>query len=112
MWISLATLSSFWPALMLNSSRFTTSVPTTCEVEYGVSLEILDQRATDPMMGADDPYAIDHNVPLLGLQPETTYTYRARAETPAGDLFVSDTFELTTGSADDGSRSSSYALTA
>lgn len=62
--------------------RFDTSRPTTCEVEYGADRAVIDQLAEDPSM-VDETYSIEHEVPLVDLQPGTTYYYRGRA-TDAG----------------------------
>ncbi len=80
--------------------RFTTSLPTTCEVEYGMSIGTLDLRAEDPSM-VDDELSIDHEVPLEDLTPGTNYYYRARAEDARGRIFFSDTQSFTTLAADD-----------
>lgn len=69
--------------------RFTTSLPTTCEVEYGMSIDTLDLRAEDPSM-VDDELSTDHEVPLEDLGADTTYYYRARAEDARGRVFFSD----------------------
>lgn len=58
--------------------RFTTSIPTTCEVEYGLDPENLDRSADDPSM-IDDELDTEHEVPLEDLEPGTTYYYRGFA---------------------------------
>ena len=75
--------------------RFATSEPTTCEAEYGTTPDALVLSATDPTMG-EDPYGIDHNVPLEDLTPGTTYYYRARASTEDERTFFSGVQEFTT----------------
>lgn len=75
--------------------RFETSEPTTCEAEFGVDADALDQRATDPSM-EPDAYSVDHEVFLEDLAPSTNYFVRARAELPSGEVSYSDTYEFTT----------------
>ncbi|MEO0814841.1 MAG: hypothetical protein AAFY60_18410, partial [Myxococcota bacterium] len=58
--------------------RFTTTIETSCEAEFGVDQGALDRRATDPDMDPNDPYSITHEVPLGGLPPETLVFARAR----------------------------------
>lgn len=75
--------------------RFQTSRETTCEAEYGLAVDVLDQTATDPSMGPE-LYAFDHEVPLEDLQPATAYYYRARALDPDGRTYHSETLQFTT----------------
>ena len=79
--------------------RFNTSRLTTCEAQYGVVESALDRVSTDPMMGT--ARALEHNVPLEGLAPGTTYYYRARATDEEGDTFLSDLGQFTTLSLDE-----------
>ena len=75
--------------------RFATSAPTTCEAEYGIAANALNQSAFDPSMtGA--LFAIDHNVPIEDLMPGTTYYYRAKASTEDERTFFSGVKEFTT----------------
>ena len=75
--------------------RFATSAPTTCEAEYGIAANALNQSAFDPSMtGA--LFAIDHNVPIEDLTPGTTYYYRAKASTEDERTFYSGVQEFTT----------------
>lgn len=76
--------------------RFTTSLPTTCEVEYGTAADALDDIALDPSMTPMNPHALDHEVPLSGLDAASVYFYRARASTPEGDTFFSAVADFTT----------------
>ncbi|MEM6733881.1 MAG: discoidin domain-containing protein, partial [Myxococcota bacterium] len=76
--------------------RFETSVETTCEAEFGLSATALTERAQDPNMDPNNPYAIDHEVPLGGLIPATTYWVRARAEARDGTLAYSEVQSFTT----------------
>ncbi len=76
--------------------RFTTSAPTTCEAEFGVSETNRDRTATDPNM-EPDTYQTEHEVPLEDLAPNTTYYMAARAETEAGQEYVSQVLQFTTG---------------
>ena len=75
--------------------RFTTSIGTTCEVEYGFSEGSLDKTRTDPMMGPDSLSTV-HTVTLDGLTAETMYYYRARAVTESGTVYYSDVNTFTT----------------
>ena len=69
--------------------RFDTSLPTTCEVEYGLAIDELDLTATDPTMGEDDPYSYDHEVPVEDLLAGRTYYWRGRAEDADGNVYRS-----------------------
>ncbi|MFC1552384.1 fibronectin type III domain-containing protein [Candidatus Latescibacterota bacterium] len=75
--------------------RFTTSIASSCEVEYGFSEGSLDNTATDPMMGPDS-LSTDHTVTLDGLTAETAHYYRARAVTESGTVYFSDVDTFTT----------------
>jgi hypothetical protein len=76
--------------------RFVTSIETTCEVEYGTSPDNLHMRATDPAMDPDNPYDIDHNVPLEDLPPDSVIYYRARAESPSDEFAYSEVLSFRT----------------
>lgn len=78
--------------------KFDTSVPTTCEAEYGVSVEALDLTATDPSM-EENQFELDHEIPLEDLSPLTTYYYRARATDASGNTARSETLSFTTAEA-------------
>lgn len=67
--------------------RFDTSIPTTCEVRYGLSAGELAWTATDPNMDPSNPYNVVHEVPLTGLLPETAYFYQPVAKTPTNVVF-------------------------
>ncbi len=70
--------------------RFDTSVQTTCELEYGFEQDQLSLSAVDPDMDPDNPYAIEHEVPVEDLPPLTRVYYRARATTRDGATFYSE----------------------
>lgn len=74
---------------------FTTSLPTSCEVEFGLAQDNLDQVAEDPSMG-EETYSVDHAVPLENLEPNTLYYYRARGTTEVGRTFWSTVQQFTT----------------
>jgi len=82
--------------------RFTTAIETSCEAELGPTAEGLDQTFLDPDMDPDDPYAIEHEVPLVGLDPDTTYYVRARAEDREGFVYRSETVRFRTEAAPEG----------
>jgi hypothetical protein len=75
--------------------HFETSVPTSCEAQYGLSEDALDQVATDPSM---TPGELDtqHDVVIEGLMPATTYHWQARAEDGAGNIATSQTMTFQT----------------
>lgn len=75
--------------------RGDTSIAATCAVEYGLSMDNLEWTATDPEM-EEGEVAINHQVPLEDLTPETTYYLRALAEGPDGEMGVSDILMFTT----------------
>jgi hypothetical protein len=75
---------------------FETSVATTCEVEWGVQANNLDQAASDPNMDPQNPYDVNHTVPLEDLPPNTTITFRARATTPQQQTSFSTTCTFAT----------------
>lgn len=77
--------------------RFDTSLETSCELEFGPSEAALDQRATDPEMDPDNPFAYDHQVPLEDLSAGQQIYFRARTTTRSGLVFRSemDSFRTT-----------------
>jgi hypothetical protein len=75
--------------------RFTTSVPTTCEAEYGKSPDALDQTAVDPSMEEGELDA-DHDIIVDGLQPNTEYHWRASATDADGNHALSEVLTFTT----------------
>lgn len=75
--------------------RFTTSRPTSCEVEYGLANSRLDGRATDPSMVGEE-LLTTHAVPLEDLLAETTYFYRGFVVDSAGGEFRSAVESFTT----------------
>jgi len=70
--------------------RFETNIETTCEVEYGLGRAEYEFSATDPDMDPDNPFALDHRVPLEDLPPAVTVHYRAKATTRGGRTFYSE----------------------
>ena len=80
--------------------RFDTSVPTSCEAEWGTAEDALDNTATDPDM-EEGELAIEHEVPLEDLSPDQVYFMRARATDAAGNTYYSDIESFRTMSGDD-----------
>ncbi len=80
--------------------RFDTSVPTSCDLEWGLAEDVLDQIATDPDM-AEGETAIDHDIALEDLSALTTYYLRARAKDQQGNTEYSETISFRTLSVDD-----------
>ncbi len=76
--------------------RFTTTLPTTCEVDYGPDGSLLDQTAVAPPMSMMGPFGTMHEVPLSSLTPNTLYYYQARAEDEGGGTYLSDLLSFTT----------------
>jgi len=74
---------------------FDTSVPTSCEAEFGGDKNMMDRTATDPDMEPGE-LALDHTIPLEDLLPNTTYYVRARATDAAGNTERSETIMFTT----------------
>jgi len=68
--------------------RFQTSEPTSCEAQFGPAVDQLDRRATDPNM-EEGELAIDHEVPLEDLEPDSMVFWRARATDGDGVTWVS-----------------------
>ena len=75
--------------------RFDTSIPTSCEVEYGLTKDAMDTIAVDPDMEPGET-AIEHRVPLEDLLPETTYSFRATANDGGGRTEYSESMTFTT----------------
>lgn len=75
--------------------RFDTSRPTTCEVEWGLSMDALTTTATDPNMELGT-FAEDHEVPLEDLNPDTMIFFRAKATDPMGETYYSDVMSFRT----------------
>lgn len=75
--------------------RFDTSVPTSCELEWGLAAGDLPFRAEDPNM-ADGELALDHEVPLEDLTPDTMHFWRARATDAEGRTFFSEELSFRT----------------
>jgi hypothetical protein len=75
--------------------RFTTSEPTTCEVEYGTRDDALDDVAVDPTM-EEGEMDDDHEVLVEGLSPQTTYYWRGRVVDADGEVSRSDVLSFTT----------------
>jgi len=76
--------------------RFQTSRESSCVVEYGLSADVLDLSATDLSMGEDNPFDIDHDVPLFDLLADTEYFYRATVVDPEGREYFSEVFSFDT----------------
>ena len=75
--------------------RGDTSIEATCAVLYGLSEDDLEWTATDPEM-EEGEYAINHEVPLEDLMPNTTYYLRATAEGPDEEWGMSEVLTFTT----------------
>lgn len=88
---------------------FDTSLPSSCEVEYGLTQNNLDGHATDPSM-TPGTLVLTHRVPLLSLSPATTIYYRARATDANLRSYFSDTLSLGTLSNDADAGSANVAL--
>ncbi|MDY7039979.1 MAG: discoidin domain-containing protein, partial [Chloroflexota bacterium] len=73
--------------------RFTTGVPTACNVVYGTNTTY-GNLAVMPMMGGA---VREHAVTLDGLAPETIYHYRITATDEQGRVYQSQDFTFTTG---------------
>lgn len=72
-----------------------TSRPTTCRVDFGTSMMMLDRSASDPNM-ADGQRAIDHEVPLEDLIPDTMMFWQARAIDEDGEVYLSEVMSFRT----------------
>jgi hypothetical protein len=79
-------------------AKFETSIPTSCEVEYGLASDALNIVAVDPDM-PEDELAIEHEVPLEDLDPDTTYFWRGFVKVQ-GQEFRSETLSFTTPAAE------------
>jgi hypothetical protein len=75
---------------------WTTSLPTTSQVEYGVLPSDAFRTPVDPSL------VTAHSVVLTGLLPGTTYHFHARSTTPAGALGISPESILATAPAGSG----------
>ena len=75
--------------------RFGTSVPTTCEVEWGLSADALTETAVDPDM-VEGELALDHRVPLEDLAPDTMIYLRAKAVDAMDQTAYSDVISFRT----------------
>jgi len=82
---------------------FETSVPSTCEVQFGQSLNELNNHATDPSM-TPGTLVTSHRVPLLALPPATTIYFRAMATDASLRSYYSSVsnFQTLTNNADAG----------
>lgn len=80
--------------------RFDTSVPTSCEAEYGTAADELTLTATDPDM-AEGELTADHEVPLEDLPADTEIFWRARVEDADGAIARSELQSFTTLPAED-----------
>jgi hypothetical protein len=76
--------------------RFDTTIETTCEVEFGTDASELGFSATDPNMDPDDPYDVEHEVPLEDLLADTRYFFRARATDRNDEIYVSEVASFST----------------
>lgn len=75
---------------------FTSSVPIVCNVAYGTDGKY--GRLT--LMAMTGPLT-DHEISLLGLEPDTIYHYRITATDTASNIYQSDDFNFTTAEATD-----------
>ncbi|HEY6725416.1 MAG TPA: discoidin domain-containing protein [Polyangiaceae bacterium] len=75
--------------------RFETSLPTTGEVQFGTSAGKLDRSARDVAMDPGE-LSFTHEVPLEDLQPDTQYTWRARAVDRDNAVVLTDLDAFTT----------------
>lgn len=75
--------------------RFDTSLPTSCEVEWGLTADALVNTATDPSM-EEGEVAIEHEVPLEDLSPDTMYFWRAKGTDVDERTFYSDVLSFRT----------------
>lgn len=75
--------------------RFDTSRPTTCEAEWGLSMDAMTTTATDPNM-EPGTFAEAHEVPLEDLSPDTLIFFRAKATDPMGDTYFSEVMSFRT----------------
>jgi hypothetical protein len=82
---------------------FDTTIETTCEAQLGQQPTQLDRRFLDPFMDPDDPYGLEHAVPLVQLTPDTLYHVQARAEDRAGREYRSPRLSFRTPVAGPGS---------
>jgi hypothetical protein len=73
--------------------RFTSGVPTACNVTYGTDVGY-GSLATMPMMGGA---VRDHEVTLAGLTPDTTYHYRVTVTDEGARVYQSQDLTFSTG---------------
>lgn len=81
--------------------RFETSRETTCEVEWGLSMDAMNTTATDPNM-EPGTFAMQHEVPLEDLSPDTMIFFRAKATDPRGQIYYSEVMSFRTQMGDAG----------
>jgi len=72
--------------------RFTSGVPTACNVTYGIDTDY-GSLATMPMMGGA---VRDHEVTLTGLTPDTAYRYRVTVTDEQARVYQSQDLTFTT----------------
>lgn len=89
--------------------RFDTSRPTTCEVEWGLSMDAMTTTATDPNM-EPGTFAEEHEVPLEDLSPDTMIFFRAKATDPMGNTYYSEAMSFRTEMGDGGPARANVAL--
>lgn len=75
--------------------KFDTTIPTTCEAQYGTSKGELNKTARDPNM-AEGSFELVHEVPVEDLASGTAYFYRAKAADASGLIQYSETLSFTT----------------
>jgi hypothetical protein len=89
--------------------RFETSRPTTCEVEWGLSMDAMITTATDPNM-EPGTFVEEHEVPLEDLSPDTMIFFRAKATDPMGNTYYSEATSFRTEMGDGGPARANVAL--
>jgi hypothetical protein len=80
-------------------ARFETSIPTSCEADYGLADDALDLTTTDPDM-VEGQLLETHQVPFEDLAAGTTYFWRARVEDGDGTITLSEVLSFETTAAD------------
>ena len=75
--------------------RFETSIPTSCEAEFGLNKDSLNETATDPTM-MEDELSIDHDVLIGNLRENSEYFIRARATTSKNITYYSELLSFNT----------------
>ncbi len=88
---------------------FNTSLPSSCEVEYGLTQSTLDGHATDPSM-TPGTLVLTHRVPLFDLPSATNIYYRARATDADLKTYFSGISSFQTETADAGLGPANVAL--